>query len=213
MMTRFTFLMAAALESLLPSAVRAEPAALPGPGFPASHYETLWTKSPFAVATSEAAPESADYTLVGIAEFDGVPYASLVDKQSQEHFLLSGDKPIRGLTLLSITRGHDGSDTTAVVQRNGESLTLKLTSVASPAASTQVGSTIVPPQIPMPGAGLSGQATAGMPGFSGVPPAAPFHRRVIHFPPNPNQPESGTPAINRAQQPGQFFPAPASANP
>ena len=36
----------------------ADDSAAPGDGFSASRYETLWTKSPFAVATAEAVQES-----------------------------------------------------------------------------------------------------------------------------------------------------------
>jgi hypothetical protein len=180
--------------ALFPGVVRADEAALPGGGFAASHYEALWTKSPFAVATSEAAPESADYTLVGIAQFDGVAYASLVEKQNQEHFLLSGDKPVRGLTLVSIARGHDGTDTTAVVLRNGEQLTLKLTSGAGPAASGLNATPFPVPQIPMPGQ---------------APPPVYFHHRLIHIPPAPGQAPSNESDFQRDEM-YRRYPVPPS---
>jgi hypothetical protein len=114
-----------AVALVLPGSLgtKADPPALPGNGFDASRYKTLWTKSPFAVASDNSAQTSPDYSLVGIAEIDGISYASLIDKQSQEHFLLCSDKPDRGLTLISIKRGQDTSDTTAIIQKkDGESI-------------------------------------------------------------------------------------------
>jgi hypothetical protein len=164
--------------------VRADDPAVPGTGFAASRYEALWTKSPFAVATSETAQESSDYFLVGIAKVDGVSYASVIEKQNQEHFLISSDKPTRGLTLTSITRSPDGSDTYAMVQKDGQSITLKLeqppalTAVpgAPPNASTPG---IITPQITMPGAAPS------FPNMGARPFSARFHHPLIHLPPPP----------------------------
>jgi hypothetical protein len=160
--------------------VEADAPALPGHGFDSSHYEALWTKSPFAVATSDAAPESPDYDLVGVAQFDGVSYASLVDKHNQQHFLVSGDKPDHGVTLVSITRGHDSGDTTAVVEKDGQTLTLTLTVPPAPAGAPNnpplMGSV---PNIPMPGTVYPNPSEYHMPG---VPPVR-FHRATINIPP------------------------------
>ena len=165
---------------------RADDASLPGGGFPASRYETLWTKSPFAVATSEAAPASSpDYFLVGIAKFDDVSYASVIERQNQEHFLISTDKPTRGLTLTSITRGQDGTDTYAVVLKDGQSITLKLeqppVTEAIPGAPP-LNPLAIPggmtPQIPMPGTGLQSPVGTRRPFIR-------YHRSLIHMPPMP----------------------------
>ena len=184
--------------------VGADDSAAPGAGFPASRYETLWTKSPFSVATAEAAQESPDYSLVGIAQFDGVSYASLIERQNQEHFLISTDKPTRGITLSSITRGKDGSDTTAIVQKDGQPLTLKLEQApVVPMAVMNPGMPPVPniqmpmpgvvaPQIPMPGSG-------GPPTTPSTRPMIRFHRSPIHLPPPPAQ--------QQTQQPVQAHPA------
>lgn len=189
----------AALPLLSP--VWADDASLPGDGFAAEHYEKLWTQSPFAVASADSAatPESSDYQIVGIARFDGVSYASLIDKQSQEHFLLSDAKPIRGLKLISITEGKTTAESFAVVQKNGESLTLKLEPPATgPVASVpgmppqipMPNPAIAVPQIPMPGTGVS------QPGMEPPhpPPAVNFRRRLIRVPPPPD--------YNQTAQPG-----------
>jgi hypothetical protein len=180
--------------------VPADNSAVPNAAFSASRYEDLWTKSPFAVATSEAGPESPDYMLVGIANVDGISYACLIDAHNQEHFLISSDKPNRGLTLTSITRNHD--DTYAAVQKDGESITLKLqqpppmaAAPGAPSANTVVMPGGMTPQLPMPGANLS------IPG-SGRPPTR-FRRPLIHLPPPPPQ----------QQQPAPAQPAPVQAPP
>jgi len=172
----------------------ADDSSVPGEGFSAARYEALWTKSPFAVATADAVQESPDYSLVGIAEFDGVSYASLIERQSQEHFLISSDKPTRGLILTTITRSHDGSDTYAVVQKDGQPITLKLeqapVAAATPGAPAAPPTIVMPgimtPQIPMPGAANS----TPMPSTR---PLIRFHRPAIHLPPMPAQPQQPAP--------------------
>jgi len=155
--------------------------AAPGEGFPASRYETLWTKSPFAVETPDAAQSSPDYQLVGIAQFDGVSYASLIETQNQQHFLLSSDQPARGLTLVSITRGQGASGNLVVVQKNGQQITLHQdTSNTGPSApnGAPIANAPAPMAQPLP-----------MPGAGG-PGTVPFPRRrflPIHLPPNPGQ--------------------------
>jgi hypothetical protein len=204
----------AASAALTPQSLRADDPAVPGASFPASRYEALWTKSPFAVATSEASggESSPDYFLVGIANIDGISYASVIERQHQDHFLISTDKPVRGLTLTSITRGHNISDTYAVVQKNGQSITLKLeqpppaaatpgappnnTAAAGPGAMTpQINMPgIVTSQLPMPGTGLP------QPG-SIRPPVSRFRRSPIHLPPPPGQQEQPAPAAQPTPPP------------
>jgi len=136
---------------------RADAPVLPGAGFAASRYEVLWTKSPFAVASAEGGQESPDYALKGIAQFDGISYASLIDKRSPgpepEHFLLSSDKPVKGLTLVSISRGHDSSGTFAVIQKDGQVSTLKLETVSVAPVQEQLQPVVenaAPPATPGP---------------------------------------------------------------
>jgi hypothetical protein len=144
----------------------ADASPLPGGGFEAARYEALWTKSPFSVSTPEAAPESPDYALVGVAEFDGVYYASLIDQKNQEHFLISTAKPARGLTLVSVTPGQGNTDTFAMVQRDGQNLTLKMQAASANPGPTANSNPNMPPVnqagqpppgsvMPMPGAGVT----------------------------------------------------------
>lgn len=200
---KYLFLALAASLALTAQPVRADDPVVPGEGFPASRYEALWTKSPFAVATSdEVAESSPDYFLVGIANIDGISYASVIERQSQEHFLISTDKPARGLTLTSITRSQDGSNTYAVVQKDGQSITLKLEQAPATAAAPNAPTTntvvtpgVITPQIPMPGVGLP---PPGSPNTGSVHPPTRFRRPPIHLPPPPTQ----------QQQPAQPQPSP-----
>jgi len=203
-MKRAFLLALAAGLALTAQPVRADDPAVPGGGFPASRYEALWTKSPFAVATSEAGPESPDYSLVGIANVDGISYASLIDAHNQEHFLISSDKPNRGLTLTSITRNHD--DTYAAVQKDGQSITLKLeqppptAAVAGAPPTNTVGMPgVITQQIPMPGAASS------FPNMGSGYPTPRFRRPLIHLPPPPAQQPQPAPV--------QAQPAPAPTPP
>jgi hypothetical protein len=174
---------------------RADGPTIPDATFAPSRYETLWTKSPFAVATAETVGDtSPDYYLVGIAVIDGVSYASVIERQNQEHFLISTDKPSRGLTLTSINRSRDGTNTYAVVQKDGQSMTLKLEQ--APAAVASVPG--APPMNPM---GMPGTMTPQiqMPGTQGFPnqasnrPFIRFHRPAIHLPPQPGQQMQNSP--------------------
>jgi len=177
------------------NAARADEPILPGKGFVSTRYEVLWTKSPFSVASSTESAASPDYSLTGLAQFDGVSYASLFDKQKQEHFVLSSDKPLNGLTLVSVNRAQESANSSAVIQKNGsgESITLKLESqpVAATPPPTGNGGPIVnlpPPTMP-PISNPQGQRQPGNPtalGPAQTPPPPLFHRHTITVPPPPS---------------------------
>jgi hypothetical protein len=160
---------------------------LPGPAFAGDRYAGLWNQSPFAIATPDAPASSEDYELVGTAQFGGISYVSLIDKQDQYHFVLTSDKPFTdpehklNLKLVSITHGHDGSS--AVVLRNGEPLTLRQdAAVQAPSLSSSNGVTLSQQgMIPSPNPAVGGFVPANT-----LPPAVRFHRRLIHIPPPPN---------------------------
>jgi hypothetical protein len=196
-MKSLLFVLAAGL-ALTAQPVRADDPAVPGAGFSASRYQVLWTKSPFAVATAEAGQDtSPDYLLYGIANVDGITYASVVDAHSQEHFLISTDKATRGLTLSSISRSSDGSETYANVLKDGQTITLKLeqssATAAVPGAPTNISIPgVMTPQITMPGANL--------PGSGAVRPYIPrFRRPLIHLPPPPTPQQQPAPSPTPSQ--------------
>lgn len=178
-------------------AAHAEDSSLPGSGFAASHYQEMWTKSPFAVASATEAPASPDYGLIGVSRFDNVTYASLIDKKTQERIQLSTDTPVKGFTLVSMTRGHGSESTSVIVQKDGQSLTLRME--AGPAVPMTPGAIVPPmPNIPRPpgmatapGMPTTNATRAGMPDdvpFTNVMPARPppiIHRPPIRVPPPP----------------------------
>ncbi len=168
--------------SLPPSIRAASPAPeIPAEGFAGDHYGPLWAKSPFAIATPEAGATTQDYQLTGLAQFDGVAYASLVETQTHEHFLLTSAKPVRHLTLVSINHGRSGGS--AVILRNGQQFTLQEANTSSaqgpelPPIPGQQNGGIVPP-------GQSNPSVGGvMIPFPQFPPRVRLHRPVIAVPP------------------------------
>ena len=158
-------------------------------GYPAARYESLWTKSPFAVETpDENVVESTEYSLVGVFQVENISYASLIEKQNGAHLLISSDKPLNDLTLNSITKKGNG-DTIATFTRNGEQITLKLETSAlavQPPAAMGNGFTVpgnpmgqmgtpqggMAQNIPMPGTGIQ----------PSVRPMVRIHRPIVRVP-------------------------------
>jgi hypothetical protein len=162
--------------------VAAADSALPGDGFNGDRYTVLWTKSPFAIATPEAGAVSSDFQLVGVAQFEGVSYASLFDKQKQEHFVLTSEKPVRNLTLISLR--HDSGGASAIIDRQGERLVLHEDN-AAPAPTVAPAATVpiiaVPPGFP---GGIQNFPVGGI-----MPrPQVRIHRPLIVVPPPPQAP-------------------------
>jgi hypothetical protein len=144
---------------------------LPGEGFPADRYESLWKKPPFAVATPEQGTASPEYALVGIAEFDHVSYASLVDRHTREHFVVSTQAPARGVVLLSILHAHPPDRNSAALEIDGLSVVLPLETPAAPAPVAVAGAST-----PVPGPAV----VPSMP--SNQPPLVRLHRPIVHIP-------------------------------
>jgi hypothetical protein len=205
-----TLILFLSMAAILPLSAQPAPApasnpatdsALPSVNYTASRYETLWTKSPFAVETAEEnTASSPDYMLVGIATIGGVSYASVIERQDQEHFLISTEEATRGLKLLSLKPGENGGDTFATVQKDGQTLTLKLeqppANAPGVAAVNQPGQGVMAPQITMPGAG---QNFGGMNG--GMRPFPRVRRPLIHLPNQPAQNPQPVPAAAPAPPP------------
>jgi hypothetical protein len=90
----------------------------------------------------------SELTLVGIAEADGVTYASLYDAQNGEHFLASTKSADGGLELVAVTEGES-----ATIRQNGRSFLLRL---SWPAATAELANDVARPtetvqNIPLPG--------------------------------------------------------------
>jgi hypothetical protein len=96
-------------------------------------------------------------TLVGIAEADGVTYASLYNAQNGEHFLTSSKDAYDGLELVSVA-----SEESATIRQNGQTYLLRLSWPAATAQVADDGAQPVPTaqDIPLPG---SVEATAPKP--------------------------------------------------
>ncbi len=106
----------------------------------------LWTKSSFAVETSVASvATTTEYQLIGAARFDGSFYASLVDKRNQEHFLLSSDRTVRDLMLVSVSHDRSGK-LSALIQCRGEMMSLTADAIGSSPAFTPGSVVSIPNQ-------------------------------------------------------------------
>jgi hypothetical protein len=182
------FILAAVAIILVSRAHAAPDPDLPGLGFDSGRYAGLWTKSPFAIATPDAPAASEDYELVGMAQFDGISYVTLIDKQNQDHLILASDKPLKDprhnldLQLVSIAHGTGGAS--AILLRNGESMTLQeeQASASSGAPALPQPIEIVQQQAMVPS---DNPSVGGFVPASSLPPAVRFHRRLIHVPPPP----------------------------
>jgi hypothetical protein len=152
-------------------------------GFDGSRYEDLWSKSPFAIATSDAPAASEDFQLVGLAQFDGISYVSLIDKQTQDHFVLTSAKPVKNLSLVSISRGAGPGNASAVIMRNGEALTLH--EVDTPSKAVSGGPIPIP--LAQPGMTASPNPSVGGMVRPNMPPRVRIHRPPIIVPP-PREP-------------------------
>jgi hypothetical protein len=179
-------------------------------GYPASRYEDLWTKSPFAVETpDETVTDSAEYSLVGVAQLTDtngtiINYVSLVEKQNQNHLLVSSDKPLNGLSLNSITKKPDGG-TYATLTHDGQILTLELETTPSGAAGLQPGAStgFNLPGMMTPNMPIVGGQNIQMPGAGAGQMRRPLiriRRPIIHVPPRPQM--YGAPAGQPAPPPG-----------
>ena len=120
-------------------------------------FALLFSHPAVAGIPSDAPPASFPYELVGIARYDGVSYASIVDPQNGYHFLLStiSRSPL-GLVLVSVATGQESSPS-ATIQKDGVSIILGLgetvsldaaASVAPPLPASIAAVQGVPPGIP-----------------------------------------------------------------
>jgi hypothetical protein len=182
-------------QDATPAASDSDPAA--HQGYPPERYEDLWTKSPFAVETpdSPVATDSAEYSMVGVAQLGDVTYVSLIEKQNGAHLLVSSDKPLGGITLNSVSNKQDG--VYATFTRDGQPLTLKLE--AAPAGT---GAQAMPNMANMPAVAMpqNGGQNIPMPGSfnpSNARPLIRIRRPLIHVPP-------------RGEPPGQPNPPPGA---
>ncbi len=157
---------------------------VPGASFPVEHYSKLWLQSPFAVASATVAA-SPDFALLAVAKIDGVSYATMLQKQTQQHFVVSSQEPAHGLTLVSIQRGKNADGTIASFLQSGQSITLPL-ETAKPGDTPEVNATPIGPVGATPtylpiGAPIPRNLPSGAP----RPPPALRHRARIFVPPPP----------------------------
>ena len=165
--------------SRLPSGTGGRSASpLPGPASTATGTRACGRNRPSRSRRPRRPPLPRTFELVGMAQFDGVSYVSLIEKQSGEHFILASDKPVRNLKLVSIARGP--AVPSAIVQRNGVRFTLQ--EQDAPPAARDAGTM----NHPASGNGPDSQSRRGRSGSGqSVPPRARFHHSSRPVPPPP----------------------------
>ncbi len=83
------------------------------------------------------------FSLRGIARVEGIFYASIVNDQTGQHFLLSSRSPEQGLELLAITPSEE-----AIIRQAGRSFSLRLGWSGSAAAVATDFSPAKPAAVP-----------------------------------------------------------------
>lgn len=164
--------------------------------FDRSRYESLRTKSPFAIATAVATPTpqasfAANWFITGVARNDDKNFVTIKSRDLVTQFSLYGDEAVDGVTLASVNWSDTIGKSTVVLRKGTETAKLEFNEAqlrsptpATAASPPPVGNkpmgtnTAVPvPHLPAPNAGPARNAPAAPNGAPGVP-----RRRVLPVP-------------------------------
>lgn len=169
---------------------------------PPERYESLWKHSPFTLSSVEdAAPAgmASHLALVGAAKVGAIPYAIILDKQSQERSLVSLKPNDKGMSLTSLQIDSDFGKTMATLQLGGETAVLHFDATASvpppnnpnqpnvPNPAVQPYQPANPNQSPQPNPAYPNRVLTLPPG-SPPAPGRMIPRRRIVIPATPNNP-------------------------
>jgi hypothetical protein len=152
--------------------------------FPVDRYQPLWAKSPFTLESVEVAPQAGfadDLALIAVVTLADTPYATIMNKKTQQRSMVTSKENKDGISLVSLNRSDKLEATSVVLKKGGETGTISydpnlLRAPAVPAAAPP------PPQANQPS-----QPTR-VSGRSGGPPprpASPTRRRRIIVPSQP----------------------------
>jgi hypothetical protein len=163
-------------------------------GFNKSRYESLRTKSPFAVATAVAAPVpqasfAANWYVTSVARIDDKNFATIKSRDLTTQFSLYGDEPVDGVILASVNWSDTIGKSTIILRKGTETARLEFNEaqLRSPAPATAAASPVPaggkPPAMmtsPSPlGANVPGTNNAAP--LPNAAPGAP-RRRVLPIP-------------------------------
>jgi hypothetical protein len=161
---------------------RAADPAIPS-GTTAERYQPIWVRSPFTLATPNAA-ESATWVLTGLAEDGDAPIVFLMNRNNQERMSVMTKANEKGFAIDSISYNANPLLSTVKVKTPAETMTLRF----DPAQMT-VANAAPAPGVPGFNAGPNGGLRPGFPG--GVRPGMPrlpVTRTTIPNPIAPNTP-------------------------
>jgi hypothetical protein len=168
--------------------------------FDKSRYESLRTKSPFAMATAVAAPApqasfAANWFVTSVARIGDANFATIKSRDLTAQFSLYGDEPVDGVTLASVNWSDTIGKSTVILRKGTETARLEFneaqlrtpastTAAAGPApaggksAGMNTASPVPPPLgVNMAAANQAPPVPQGAPGAPGVP-----RRRVLPIP-------------------------------
>lgn len=117
-------------------------------GFNKSRYESLRTKSPFALATAAAAtpaPQAsfaANWYVTSVARIDDKNFATIKSRDLTTQFSLYGDEPFDGVMLASVNWSDTIGKSTVILRKGTETARLEFNEaqLRSPAPATAAAS-------------------------------------------------------------------------
>jgi len=191
------------LSFLLPGMSRAENVV--PKTYSENRYELIWKKSPFSLpSVAEENPDgfAANLTLAGITKFNDQYVAIVLDKSTQKRSMVTAKPNSDGLALVEAQTSKDLKEVSVVVQKNGESATLKYDlaffQAATPAVAANPNPGQAPNSIPSPG-------TRPPMGTSSSPtPNRIFKRRIIPANQNANGQTGTAPRPTGSPQPANI---------
>ncbi|HSI13591.1 MAG TPA: hypothetical protein VK961_16215 [Chthoniobacter sp.] len=98
--------------------------------FDKSRYESLRTKSPFAVATAVVAPTpqasfAANWFITGVARIGDNNFVTIKSRDLATQFSLYGDEPFNGVTLASVNWSDTIGKSTVILRKGTETARLE----------------------------------------------------------------------------------------
>ena len=147
--------------------------------YPVDRYEPIWKRSPFTLssAVDDSGAASQQLALTGLLRINNEAYASVLDKQTKQRFLVSKEPDPQGLSLVSFQNPDDPSTLVVTLQRGSETFSLRYDldylKQVSPAPAASAASPAGP-----------AQASSPSPAYPLAPPPAvrPSIQRVLIIP-------------------------------
>lgn len=118
--------------------------------FDKSRYESLRTKSPFAVATAVTTPApqasfAANWFITGVARIGDNNFVAIKSRDLVTQFSLYGDEPANGVALASVNWSDSIGKSTVILRKGTETAQLEFNEAQLRAAPSATATTNPPP--------------------------------------------------------------------